>query len=96
MNTRTRLSPALTVERTSKAAAMKPPASTATSAISAETQALRAAFEDAYERELSQSSHGATAQAALHAAAIACRETLARRWAATQAADALAQVLAIA
>ncbi|MDP1205779.1 hypothetical protein, partial [Klebsiella pneumoniae] len=57
-------------------------------ALSAADQALRAAFEVAYERELSQSSHGATPQAALHAAAIACRETLARRWAATQAADA--------
>ncbi|WP_235538455.1 glycogen/starch/alpha-glucan phosphorylase [Pelomonas sp. Root1444] len=56
--------------------------------LSAEDQALRAAFEVAYERELSQSSHGATPQAALHAAAIACRETLARRWAATQARDA--------
>ena len=85
MNTRTRLSSPLTVERTPKATAMKPPAATA---IAAETQALRAAFEAAYERELSQSSHGATPQAALHAAAIACRETLARRWAKTQAADA--------
>ncbi|TCV00386.1 starch phosphorylase [Roseateles saccharophilus] len=68
-----------------------PKASTAmkkTTALSAEDKALRAAFEAAYERELSQSSHGATPQAALHAAAIACRETLARRWAATQAADA--------
>ncbi|WP_422014352.1 glycogen/starch/alpha-glucan phosphorylase [Roseateles sp.] len=58
------------------------------SAVTPEVQALRAAFEAAYERELSQSSQGATPQAALHAAAIACRETLARRWAATQAADA--------
>ncbi len=56
--------------------------------VCADTLALRAAFEAAYERELSQSSHGPTPQAALHAAAIACRETLARRWAATQAADA--------
>ncbi|MGQ3092339.1 MAG: glycogen/starch/alpha-glucan phosphorylase [Roseateles sp.] len=57
-------------------------------ALSAEDAALRAAFETAYERELSQSSHGATPQAALHAAALACRETLARRWATTQAQDA--------
>ena len=64
---------------------MKPPAAIA---VSADTLALRAAFESAYERELAQSSHGATPQAALHAAAAACRETLARRWAATQAADA--------
>ncbi|MFG6485860.1 glycogen/starch/alpha-glucan phosphorylase [Roseateles sp. BYS78W] len=85
MNTRTRLSSSLTVERTSKATAMKP---SAAPAVSAETKALRAAFETAYERELSQSSHGATPQAALHAAAIACRETLARRWAKTQAEDA--------
>ncbi|MBV8035763.1 MAG: glycogen/starch/alpha-glucan phosphorylase [Pelomonas sp.] len=60
----------------------KPPA------LSPEDQALRTAFEAAYERELAQSSHGATPQAALHAAAQACRETLARRWAATQAEDA--------
>ncbi|MFG6459583.1 glycogen/starch/alpha-glucan phosphorylase [Roseateles sp. BYS96W] len=64
---------------------MKPPAAPD---VCAETLAMRAAFEAAYERELSQSSHGPTPQAALHAAAIACRETLARRWAATQAADA--------
>ncbi len=57
-------------------------------ALSAEDKALRAAFETAYERELAQSSHGATPQAALHAAAIACRETLARRWAVTQGQDA--------
>ncbi|HEY9105350.1 MAG TPA: glycogen/starch/alpha-glucan phosphorylase, partial [Roseateles sp.] len=80
-----RLSSALTVERNSKGAAMKPSASTA---VSSQTQALHAAFEAAYEREVSQSSHGVTPQAALHAAAIACRETLARRWATTQAQDA--------
>ncbi|MBW8894267.1 MAG: glycogen/starch/alpha-glucan phosphorylase, partial [Burkholderiales bacterium] len=57
-------------------------------ALTSEDKVLRAAFEAAYERELSQSSHGATPQAALHAAAIACREALACRWAATQAADA--------
>jgi len=80
MNTPTRLP----VQRKPKASpAMKKP-----TALSADDKALRAAFETAYERELSQSSHGATPQAALHAAAIACRETLARRWATTQAADA--------
>ncbi len=86
MNTPTRTRSALTAQRkpSPKAAtAMKKP-----TALSADDTALRAAFEAAYERELSQSSHGATPQAALHAAAIACRETLARRWAATQAADA--------
>ncbi len=82
MNTPTLLGSAQSRSRKSKAAAMKP------SAVTPEVQALRAAFEAAYERELSQSSQGATPQAALHAAAIACRETLARRWAATQAADA--------
>ena len=85
MNTPTRTSTALPVQRKPSKAitAMKKP-----TALTAEDKALRAAFEAAYERELSQSSHGATPQAALHAAAIACRETLARRWAATQAADA--------
>jgi starch phosphorylase len=82
MNTPTLLGSALSSFRKSKAAAMKP------SALTPDTQALHAAFESAYERELSQSSHGATPQAALHAAAIACRETLARRWAQTQAEDA--------
>jgi starch phosphorylase len=82
MNTPTLLGSALSSFRKSKAAAMKP------SALTPDTQALHAAFESAYERELSQSSHGATPQAALHAAAIACRETLARRWARTQAEDA--------
>ena len=84
MNPPTRLSSALPVQRKLKAAtAMKKQP-----ALTPEDQALRAAFEAAYARELSQSSHGVTPQAALHAAAIACRETLARRWAATQAADA--------
>ncbi|MCE4539224.1 glycogen/starch/alpha-glucan phosphorylase [Pelomonas sp. P7] len=86
MNTPTRLSSGLTVQRkpgAKAASAMKKP-----TVLTSEDKALRAAFESAYERELSQSSHGATPQAALHAAAIACRETLARRWAATQAADA--------
>jgi starch phosphorylase len=88
MNTPTRLSPALTVQRKPKAKAAPAMKPSAPATLSAETQALHAAFETAYARELSQSSHGATPQAALHAAAIACRETLARRWAATQAADA--------
>lgn len=84
MNTPTRLSSALPTQRKSKAAtAMKKP-----TALTAEDKALRAAFEAAYERELSQSSHGPTPQAALHAAALACREGLARRWAKTQAEDA--------
>ena len=82
MNTPTLFSSALSSFRKPKAAAMKP------TELSVETQALRAAFATAYERELSQSSHGATPQAALHAAAIACREHLATRWAKTQAADA--------
>ena len=82
MNTPTR--PPVQRKSSPKAAtAMKKP-----TALTAEDKALRAAFESAYERELAQSSHGATPQAALHAGAIACRETLARRWAATQAADA--------
>ena len=92
MNTPTRLGAALSDARKPKpeskpenANAMKP---SAPAAVSAEALALRAAFETAYEREVSQSSHGATPQAAMHAAAIACRETLACRWAATQAADA--------
>ncbi|WP_241517077.1 glycogen/starch/alpha-glucan phosphorylase [Roseateles puraquae] len=82
MNTPTR-PPVQRKTQPKAATAMKKP-----TALTAEDQALRAAFETAYERELSQSSHGATPQAALHAAAIACRETLARRWAATQAQDA--------
>ncbi len=82
MNTATR--PPVQRKTKSKASTvMKTP-----TALTAEDQALRAAFEAAYERELSQSSHGATPQAALHAAAIACREALARRWATTQAQDA--------
>ena len=82
MNTPTR-PPVQRKTKPKAATAMKKPA-----ALTAEDKALRAAFEAAYERELSQSSHGPTPQAALHAAAIACRETLARRWAATQAQDA--------
>jgi starch phosphorylase len=79
-----------TPTRTAVQRKSSPKASTAMKkpSLSAEDKALRAAFEVAYERELSQSSHGATPQAALHAAALACRETLARRWATTQAEDA--------
>jgi len=79
MNTPSLLSPLLPRVRKSKPAAMKP---------SPAAQVLRTAFEQAYARELAQSSTGATPQAALHAAAIACRETLATRWARTQAEDA--------
>jgi starch phosphorylase len=85
MNTPTLISTALTSPRKPKS---KATTAMKSSVLTPEVQALRAAFDAAYERELSQSSHGATPQAALHAAAIACRETLARRWAATQAADA--------
>src|ERR1043165_3095784 len=81
MNTPTRTA---VQRKPSKAAtAMKKP-----TALSAEDKALHAAFETAYERELSQSSHGAPPQAARPGAATACRETLARRWAQTQAEDA--------
>ncbi len=86
MNTPTFLSSMLPSVRNSKPAAMKPSASE--SAARSDVQALRTAFEQAYARELVQSSTGATPQAALHAAAAACRETLATRWARTQAEDA--------
>jgi starch phosphorylase len=86
MNTPTTKSAASAVARKSSTKAS--PAMKKPTPLSAEDQALRAAFETAYERELSQSSHGPTPQAALHAAAVACRETLARRWASTQAEDA--------
>jgi starch phosphorylase len=45
------------------------------------------AFAAAFARELGQSSLGATREACLRAAASACRELLAQRWAATQARD---------
>ena len=51
--------------------------------------ALREALRDAFARELDQSRVGATREACLRAAATACREVLARRWALTQAQDAL-------
>jgi len=51
---------------------------------------LNLAFKAAFSREISQSSpatESATSDACLRAAAVACRELLAQRWAATQAAD---------
>lgn len=50
--------------------------------------ALRAAFRAAFERELGLSTQGATVEAALRAAAAACRDLLAERWARTQEEDA--------
>ncbi|MCX2864694.1 glycogen/starch/alpha-glucan phosphorylase [Paucibacter sp. PLA-PC-4] len=56
------------------------------------TDALQTAFKTAVRHQLEQSSDGARQQASspvlLRAAAVACRELLAQRWAATQAADA--------
>jgi starch phosphorylase len=46
-----------------------------------------AAFAEAYARELGQSSQGATREACLRAAALACREMLESRWARTQERD---------
>ena len=54
---------------------------------SATDNALSSAFTAAFARELGQSSQGATREACLRAAAGACRDELARRWAATQASD---------
>ena len=48
---------------------------------------LEAAFAGAYARELGQSSQGATREACLRAAALACREVLESRWARTQERD---------
>jgi starch phosphorylase len=48
---------------------------------------LAAAFAAAYARELEQSSLGASREACLRAAAVACREVLQARWAATQERD---------
>jgi starch phosphorylase len=50
--------------------------------------ALRAAFRAAFQREIGLSTQGATVEAALRAAAAACREVLATRWARTQEEDA--------
>ncbi len=49
---------------------------------------LRPAFRSAFARELAQSGPELSSQIALRAAATACRELLAQRWAATQAQDA--------
>ena len=49
--------------------------------------ALAAAYTKAFAAELSQSSRGASREACLRAAAIACRGLLGERWARTQAAD---------
>ncbi|MEO8160783.1 MAG: glycogen/starch/alpha-glucan phosphorylase [Arenimonas sp.] len=48
---------------------------------------LVAAFASAYARELGQSSLGATPEACLRAAALACRELLEKRWTASQERD---------
>jgi starch phosphorylase len=52
-----------------------------------ESPGLAAAFAAAYARELGQSSQGATAEACLRAAALACRELLEARWTTTQERD---------
>jgi starch phosphorylase len=54
----------------------------------ADAAALRAAFRTAFEREIGLATAGATPEAAMRAAAAACRELLAQRWARTQAEDA--------
>ena len=57
-----------------------------------QAEGLHAAFNMAFSREISQSgpsTNGATRDACLRAAAIACREVLTQRWANTQAADSL-------
>ena len=54
----------------------------------AASAALRAAFRAAFDRELSLSTQGPTPDAAMRAAAGACRELLAQRWARTQQEDA--------
>ena len=52
------------------------------------TNALQAGFIAQLDRQLAQTQGGDPARAALRASALACRELLAQRWAATQAADA--------
>ncbi|MBT9596849.1 MAG: glycogen/starch/alpha-glucan phosphorylase [Vitreoscilla sp.] len=54
----------------------------------AASAALRAAFRAAFDRELGLSTQGPTPDAAMRAAAGACRELLAQRWARTQREDA--------
>ncbi len=51
------------------------------------TPSLAAAFAETLTRELAQSSLGATRDACLRAAEVACRQELERRWVATQARD---------
>jgi len=70
------------------------PAAKASAMTSSAADDLRTAFAAAFARELSQSGAGAAPQAALRAAATACREALAQRWADTQAADAARGVAA--
>ncbi|MFZ5549173.1 MAG: glycogen/starch/alpha-glucan phosphorylase [Pseudomonadota bacterium] len=67
--------------------APKRPSRAAASA-AGDTAALRAAFRAAFDRELGLSTLGATPAAAMRAAAAACRDLLAQRWARTQAEDA--------
>jgi starch phosphorylase len=62
------------------------PTTTASHSASASAD-LEAAFAAAYARALGQSSQGATREACLRAAALACREVLESRWARTQERD---------
>jgi starch phosphorylase len=68
---------------------LSPPATRATRAVSTGTASAPelAAFRATVRRELDQRSDGATPAAALQAVAVATRELLAQRWAATQAED---------
>ena len=68
---------------------MKTIVSPSSSHVAAAVQAtdLRAAFRAAFTRELEQSGQEASQQICLRAAATACRELLAQRWAKTQAQD---------
>jgi len=58
-----------------------------TTTTATDTPDLATAFATAYARELGQSSQGATRDACLRAAALACRELLESRWARTQERD---------
>jgi starch phosphorylase len=62
-------------------------ATTVPTAASTAAPELAAAFAAAYARELGQSSLGATREACLRAAALACRELLESRWTRTQERD---------
>ncbi|RQO62107.1 glycogen phosphorylase [Paucibacter sp. KBW04] len=64
------------------------PAASASAAAGPAQALIRAAFASAFNRELSLSGAGVTAQAALRAAATATREVLAQRWGQTQLEDA--------